>query len=132
MLYELKVWEVLGTQALDVASLGTTRESGMRSINNLESIQESSSIDSHFDTFSQAKRKMGTNTGINQETMHKRKFDDLGGEMEFKVVLTFQSIWWPRGGDGIQGYLSFPIHELISSANIQRPSRLICIQIGKI
>ena len=85
----------LGTHVSHVASLATTRESGMCSIGNLESIQESSSKDSHFDMFSEVGSEMGTNVGMNQEKIHKGKFvdnpfDDLSGEMDFKVQLTFQ------------------------------------------
>ena len=77
-------WERhLGTHVLDIASLATTRESDTRLINNLESIQESSSTDSHFDTLSQVESKMNNNyVDMNQDSMSKGKqVDNLFNDM---------------------------------------------------
>ena len=88
----LRLRRKLGTHVSDVASLATTRESETHSQGNLESIQESSSIDLYSDTCSLAKSNMAQRCNTNVETnwekdkMIKNPFDDPQGRMEFNDV----------------------------------------------
>ncbi len=93
----LRSGRFLGTRTSDIASLATTRKSGTRSIGNLESIPESSSSDSQFDTFSQAGSEMEHNVDEITEKLRKGKFtdnpfNDPGGEKDCVVSLNFQFI----------------------------------------
>ena len=91
----LRSGRFLGTRTSDIASLATTRENGTRSIGNLESIPESSSSDSQFDTFSQVGSEMEHNVDEITEKLRKGKFtdnpfNDPEGEKDCVVSLTFQ------------------------------------------
>ena len=91
----LRLGRHLGTYIFDIASHATTRESGTRSQGNLESIREGSTIDSHFDTFSQALSDMNNHSvDMYADAMRKGKekyvenpINDLAREMDYSITL---------------------------------------------
>ena len=88
----------LGTHLSDIASLATTRESGIRSQGNIESIREESVSDSQSDTLSQASSDMHQHqVDMNANAMHKGKtkhieslIDDPTGEMDYSIKLVYK------------------------------------------